>query len=242
MRLHLLSLLLLTTACSESALKSALYNPEDDDAPPATFVNQRPENESSGPAVGSGQRPTEDGKAGDGETSNPIGSIDVPLRNMPNRPSQRPQQGMMFSISDTSTLFKALAASNHMTYDFRKALDRAEVVEIRLEFQSVQAIPERQELELEGYLAIVLRTPDGLVHVRRLLNEGPILYQADGTRDLMTARFSIKRGVSLEISMTRVAARTLEKALQHPWQGHLVLREGENLVDLAEMNGFVSSL
>jgi hypothetical protein len=254
MRVTSAVVLLALSACSESALKSALYNPKTENnsetedaesAPPASIVNPRPEDDTAPPTVGSGERPT--------ETAIPLITPDenrlvhLPRNSHPIRHySQYPQSGMNFKILDSELLIRTLRSSRKMTARFEREALRAEVIEVRLELQSLRRNRERMELELEGYLVIVLKTPEGLLHVERLLNDGPVLYTADGDHDLMSARFSVRDGVSFEVSMSRLASRSVEKAMLNPWQGRLLLREvsreGESLIDLAEMSGFVSPL
>jgi hypothetical protein len=205
-------------ACSETAMRSALYEPDYEDKPPATLDSQ-PQKSGEGIVTGTPSTPADfepstDLSLGLGEKPNSLSSS--PRPRLPSNPTQL---GMLSQVLSEKLMTQP----------------KAELDSLSLELKTLRIREDLAEVHLEGYLVLRSQGPK----VERLLNEGPVVLSAAGEQDLMHAQF--RRGHEIfTLEMTRTRARSHSEVLRHPWQGTLYLIDNEiGRIPVAIMKGFV---
>jgi hypothetical protein len=218
-------LLLGLVQCSETAMRSALYEPE--------LSNDTP--------IGPTKATTEQTQ---GNTT-PRRSVDRTIHGSQKEGDETEGSPATGRKASTSESFGSLSEMKLTLTDketFASTLwpetraSKVEIESIRMDLRTTEVLDELSERHLEGYLvvkALGLKT-------RQLRNEGPVIFAAAGATDIMQAQFRITQDLRLVVDMTRARSRTPEEADQNLWEGSVTLLKGENRVKVGTLKGIVT--
>lgn len=216
-------LLLGLVQCSETAMRSAIYEPDLGEEAPAG-PNQYPQ----------GTRTRTSNRAErDGEQTNRRTDETAPVN-----------AGETETDADSSSTYGSLSEMR-LTLTKRDLLVGVlwpsssgrdiDITSIRMDLRTTEVVEELSERHLEGYL---LFKADGH-RTRHLTNEGPVIFAAAGDIDIMLAQFRIEEGLLVDVEMKRTRSRTVEEADANPWEGRVTLIKDGTRKEVGRLKGLV---
>lgn len=209
-------LLLGLVQCSETAMRSALYEPDlSNDTPIGPTQSSTEKTQSNTTSTRSVDRTIHGSQKSVDETkgsSERFGSLSE----------------MELTLTDKESFVGTLWPEARAT--------KIEIESIRMDLRTTEVLDELSERHLEGYLvvkALGLKT-------RQLSNEGPVIFAAAGATDIMQAQFRITSELRMVVDMTRARSRTPEEADQNLWEGSVTLLKGETRLKVGTLKGLVT--
>jgi hypothetical protein len=241
--------------CSDSAMRSAIYEPdyvynqEETQVPVGPTTKSVPIGTSStaerGPGFGN-RRQGDDEKAQGSQApgsafTGRFGGGSSTGDTTTTRPGRGHRRGEEAELDEEAPTEMKLTVSNKA--DFMKALwpeaspkQKLDLESVRIELKTLEVHETLGERHLSGYFVIYAK---GL-KPRYLSNNGAVIFSNGGNVDVMSAEFRLGGGASFVVDMTRTASRTVEEADTNAWSGTLTLVKKDKRTEIAEMTGIVN--
>jgi hypothetical protein len=219
-------LLLGLVQCSETAMRSALYEPD--------LGNDTP----IGPTKASTEKTQRTTSTAQRSIDRTIHGSQKPVDETEGSPSTSTKTKTSQAYGSLSEMELTLTDKENFmgTLWPENTSSKVEIESIRMDLQTTEVLDELSERHLEGYLvvkALGLKT-------RQLSNQGPVIFAAAGATDIMQAEFRITTELKLVVDMTRARSRTPEEADQNLWEGSVTLLKGESRVKVGKLKGLVT--
>jgi len=205
-------LLLGLVQCSETAMRSAIYEPDLGEEAPAgpSEIPQGTRTRTSNRAERDGEN-NERRTRGEGETV-PVNGVETESESDSN------SFGVYGSLSEMRLTLTEKELLLGVLWP-QASVNDVEISSIRMDLRTTEVVEELSERHLEGYLMFKA----GGLRTRHLSNEEPVIFAAAGDIDIMLAQFRIEEGLLLDVEMKRVRSRTPEEADANPWEGRMTL-------------------
>jgi len=217
-------LLLGLVQCSETAMRSALYEPDlGGEAPAGPDVSMQEQSNTGRPV----ERNLPEGESED----SPAVSDDVPDAGSTSDTTTTPSKRSMrveFSNKDSfvGTLWPEASSAD------------IQIKRIRMDLKTLKIEESLGERHLTGYLVVEARD----LKTRHLPNEGSVIFAAAGATDIMQAQFRISPDLFVVVDMSRAASRSPKEADLNPWEGSLSLLMNGKRHPIGKMSGIVTLL
>jgi hypothetical protein len=219
-------LLLGLVQCSETAMRSALYEPD--------LGNDTP----IGPTKASPEKTQSTTTTARRSVDRTIHGSQKPVDETEGSPSTSAKTSTSQAYGSLSEMELTLTDKENFVGTLwpEASSSKIEIESIRMDLRTTEVLDELSERHLEGYLivkALGLKT-------RQLSNQGPVIFAAAGATDIMQAEFRITTELKLVVDMTRARSRTPEEADQNLWEGTVTLLKGERRMKVGTLKGLVT--